>query len=242
MKKIKRLNLLLFGLLLMSGVFFDTEKIQASVDYNCYCLDGSIIPFYYPDNKKINTSDFDTCHQECANAGAKYFSFSTVAHAGTTKVTKSSIIGQNPNTVPSGETGSAGQITDNKIPGTVTEESELVTCGRAGQRMCTLCDFIAGLNNVIQYLMKISIGVGILAFTIAGVMYIVSAGDTKMIGRAKDTMKNAAIGFVIIFAGWVIINTVIQSLGSKTDAQGNPTFGMNIRSWGQFECGANPNR
>ncbi|EKD58862.1 MAG: hypothetical protein ACD_56C00037G0007 [uncultured bacterium] len=145
-------------------------------------------------------------------------------------------------TTPASGPGSAGQATDYKIPGTTTEESQLVKCGRPGQSMCTLCDFIAGLNNVIQYIMRISIGVGLLAFTIAGVVYVVSAGDPKTTGRAKDIMKNAAIGFVIIFAGWLIVNTVIQSLGSKTDAQGNPTFGMNITSWGQFDCSANPNR
>jgi len=136
-------------------------------------------------------------------------------------------------TAPIAGPGSAGQISDYRIPGQTTEGSDLVKCGRAGQPMCTLCDFISGMNDIIKYLMKISIGVGLLAFTIAGVMYIVSAGDPGLKGKANTTMKNAAIGFVIIFAGW---------LGSKTDAQGNPTFGMRITSWGQFDCNANPNR
>lgn len=135
-------------------------------------------------------------------------------------------------TTPASGPGSAGQISNNVVPGTTTEESDLIKCGRAGQRMCTLCDLIAGLNLVIQFIMKLSIGVGILAFTIAGVMYIISAGDSKMTGMAKETMKNAAIGFVIIFAGWVIINTTINSLGAYSN------LGINITSWGQFECAA----
>jgi hypothetical protein len=111
----------------------------------------------------------------------------------------------------------------------------IVSCGR-GQSMCTLCDLIAGMNNIIQYLMKISIGVALLAMSIGGVMYVVSAGDSKLIDQAKGTMKNAAIGFVIIFAGWLIINTTITYIGTKTITDNGGTLGINVTSWGQFDC------
>ena len=147
-----------------------------------------------------------------------------------------------PNSVFAGGTsgvGGSGQISGSTIPGTTTDNSGIISCGRPGQSMCTLCDLIAGLNTIIQYVMKISIGVGMLAVTIAGIMYIVSGGDTNMTGKAKTTMKNAAVGFVIIFAGWVIINTTISTIGAiKDPATGNSTFGMHITSWGQFECAA----
>lgn len=120
--------------------------------------------------------------------------------------------------------------------------SELVKCGRAGEQMCTLCDLIRGLNYVMQYIMKIAIGVGLLAITIGGVMYVVSAGDKGMIDQGKGTMKNAGIGFVIIFAGWLIINTTISYIGSKTSGDSGGTLGIHVTSWGQFECNANPNR
>ncbi|EKE19869.1 MAG: hypothetical protein ACD_8C00094G0013 [uncultured bacterium] len=117
-------------------------------------------------------------------------------------------------------------------------KAAIITCG-TGREMCTLCDLISGMNTVIQYLMKISIGVALLAVTIGGVMYIVSAGDSGLIDQAKSTMKNAAIGFVVIFAGWLIINTTITYIGSRKDATtGKPTFGMNITSWGEFDCAA----
>lgn len=231
MNKLSAVKIFVICLAIFSGVLFGAKETQASVDFNCYCLDGSIIPFYYPDNKKLNTSDFDSCHQECANAGAKYFSFSTVAHVGTTKVTKSSNVGT---TTPPAATGSVnnGQITNDVIPGTTGADSKFVKCGRSGQRMCTLCDLIAGLNNIIQYIMKISIGVGILAFAAGGVMYILSGADPGMKGKANDTMYYAGLGFVIIFTSWLIVNTVIVSLGSYSD------LGIGVTSWGQFECKA----
>lgn len=111
----------------------------------------------------------------------------------------------------------------------------IVSCGR-GQDMCTLCDLIKGMNIVIQYLMKISIGVALLAMAIGGVMYIVSAGDGDLIKSAKSTIKNAATGFVIIFAGWLIINTTITLIGTKTKTDDGGTLGISITSWGQFDC------
>lgn len=139
-------------------------------------------------------------------------------------------------TAPS-KTGSSGQITNDIIPG-ASESGGLVQCGRPGQSMCTLCDLIRGMNIIIHYLMQLAIGVALLAMAIGGVMYIISAGDSGMTGKAKEAIKNAAIGFVIIFAGYLIINTTITYLGAKTDAAGNATFGMTITSWGNFDCNA----
>jgi len=100
-----------------------------------------------------------------------------------------------------------------------------------GQDMCTLCDLIAGMNRIIQYLMKLAIGVALLAMTIGGVMYVVSAGDKGLADKAKGAITNAVVGFAIIFAGWLIINTTITYIGSYTNLgiQG-------VGSWGNFEC------
>lgn|GEM_PF-1260938 len=144
-----------------------------------------------------------------------------------------------PTTPTGGTTSVADGITSTKIPGTsVDPNSGIVSCGRPGQDMCTICDLIKGMNIVIQYLMKIAIGMALLAMGIGGVMYIVSAGDSGLIDKAKSTMKNAAVGFVIIFAGFLIINTTINYIGAKKNAAGEATFGMNITSWGNFDCAA----
>ncbi|HEX8974517.1 MAG TPA: pilin [Patescibacteria group bacterium] len=144
--------------------------------------------------------------------------------------------------VSSGSSG-IGNPTSSKasgvVPGTTTDNSGLVPCGRPGQRMCGLCDMISGINGIIQYIMKISIGLALLAITIGAVMYVVSAGDSGMTGDAKNTMKNAGIGFAIVFTAWLLINTTIWILGTQTNSNGEPTMGINIVSWGQFDCTAN---
>lgn len=126
----------------------------------------------------------------------------------------------------------SGGAADNSIPG-VKGPTGIVPCGQTGGQMCTLCDLIKGFNTVIQYIMKIAIGVALLALAIGGIMYVVSAGDTGAIETAKTTIKNAAIGFVIIFAAYLIVNTTITYLGA------NPTLGMKTTTtWGQFDCTA----
>ncbi len=122
------------------------------------------------------------------------------------------------------------------IPGT-TEAGGVIQCGRAGQRMCTLCDLIKGMNDIIKYLMRIAVGVALAAITIGGGIYIVSVGDPKMIETAKGAMKYAAIGLVVIFSAWLIINTLLVSLGTF------PGLGIGgASSWGDFQCAASAQR
>jgi hypothetical protein len=127
-------------------------------------------------------------------------------------------------TVPGG-----AQITNDIVPGTTVGESKIITCGRPGQHMCHLCDLVKGFYNIIKYIQGIAIGVALLAMAIGGIIYIVSAGESGMMETAKSAIKNAAIGFVIIFASYLIVNTTIVYLGTKAG------LGINA-SWGTVDC------
>lgn len=129
--------------------------------------------------------------------------------------------------LPSGPAGA--QMTDKKVPGRTTDNSGIIQCGRPGQHMCTLCDIIRGMNIIIQYIMKIAIGIALLAIAIGGILYVVSAGDSGMMDMAKKAITNALIGFVIIFGSYLIVNTTIVYLGTRSD--------LGIRAeWGTFDC------
>ncbi len=121
------------------------------------------------------------------------------------------------------------QIANRLVPGQTTDNSGLIKCGRPGQNMCTLCDLIKGINDIVQFLMKISIGIALLAITIGGILYIVSSGDSGMMDKAKSAIKNALIGFIIVFSAYLIVNTTIVYLGTKTD------LGISAH-WGTFDC------
>ena len=118
---------------------------------------------------------------------------------------------------------------DDVVPGTTMEDSKIITCGRPGQPMCHLCDLIKGFYNIVKYIQGIAIGVALLAIAIGGIIYIISAGDTGLMDAAKSAIKNAAIGFVLVFASYLLVNTVILYLGTKTG------LGINAQ-WGTFNC------
>jgi len=110
----------------------------------------------------------------------------------------------------------ASTAADGSISGTATGGG-IVTCGRSGGTMCTLCDLIKGISDIVKYLRNIAIGIAVLALTIGGVMYVVSAGEPGMIEMAKTTMKNAGIGLVIVLAAYLVISTTILYIGTKSD-------------------------
>ena len=111
----------------------------------------------------------------------------------------------------------------------------IVKCG-TGSEMCTLCDIIKGFNIIIKYLMQISVGVALLAISIGAVMYVVSGADKSLVDTAKKTITNALVGFVLIFAAYLIVNTTIQYIGTKP-GMGVKTPGSTFL-WSNFECAA----
>ena len=109
----------------------------------------------------------------------------------------------------------------------------IVPCGGTGQSMCTICDLIKGLNDIIQYLLRIAVGLALTIFTVAGVMYIVSVGNSGTTEMAKNAMKNAIIGFVIILVAWLAIDILLNVVGAKAD------LGITgVTKWGTFDCNA----
>lgn len=107
----------------------------------------------------------------------------------------------------------------------------LVPCGKKGDSgMCTLCDLIVGIKGIMDYGFKIMVIVAIAMVTIAGIVYIISAGDEGMMSTAKHLLKNALIGFAIILGAWLMINTTMRILGAKSD------LGIGVTGWNTFTC------
>ena len=82
----------------------------------------------------------------------------------------------------------------------------------------------------IMQIVRIVLGlVGIIAIIIiiyAGFLWMTSAGNADQIDRAKRTLRNAAIGLLIIFLAFAIVSFIIQmlegTLGLPTPPQGSP--------------------
>ncbi len=79
---------------------------------------------------------------------------------------------------------------------------------------CGFEEFIVLINKVIKFLLfSIATPLAALAFTYAGFLLISAGGDPGKLTQAKSIIKNVLIGFVIALAAWLIVNTILSSLG-----------------------------
>ncbi|HEX7586292.1 MAG TPA: hypothetical protein VF390_01520 [Patescibacteria group bacterium] len=115
------------------------------------------------------------------------------------------------------------------VSGTPTSSKLVPDCGVTG-RPCTLCHFIVGFHNLVQYGLYWVITFALVGIFISGVMYILSAGNEKMITDAKSFMKASLIGFVVVAGAWMIVNTTLQVLSANTD------LGVGATNWYTFNC------
>jgi len=95
--------------------------------------------------------------------------------------------------------------------------------GKATGRYAFACDFdaiISMINHAINYF-TIFLATPLFAIIIvyAGGLYISAVGDPGNVTKAKKIIKNSLIGYVIVLVSWLVIKTILVSLGFT-----GPTF------------------
>jgi hypothetical protein len=72
-------------------------------------------------------------------------------------------------------------------------------------------------SNLLFWLLAIFAILGVVGFVIAGIIYLVSAGDETMITRAKDAMIYSIVGIIVGLSGFLIMQAVAAMLsGSRS--------------------------
>jgi uncharacterized membrane protein YjgN (DUF898 family) len=77
------------------------------------------------------------------------------------------------------------------------------------------------LTNIINYALAIVGFLGVLGFIIAGIMYLLAAGDEDTAKKAKGYMVNSIIGIVVALLGYVVMAAISTLLGA-----GGATMGL----------------
>jgi len=119
-------------------------------------------------------------------------------------------------------------------------DAALVPCGRssgtaAEMAPCTVCHIIVGAKTVIDWGMGIMTYVALAVIVAMAIMYIVSAGDQTMMGRAKEGIKASLVGFAIMLLAWLMVNVTINLLSATID-------GLTVSSSGfTFSCDTSSN-
>jgi len=106
----------------------------------------------------------------------------------------------------------------------------LVPCGGKGQEQCQTCHVVMLMDNVIDWLITILSIIAGLIFAYAGILLVVSQGNTAAYEKAKTLFSNVIIGYTILLACWLIVDTVVKALLK------DQVYGM----WNQIQCVAQP--
>ncbi|MGB4253506.1 MAG: pilin [Minisyncoccales bacterium] len=138
----------------------------------------------------------------------------------------------------SGGGGSGGSgVSYTKVECKPEQQGGLVPCGRRcddpdttinEQAPCTFCHFLVLFKRIIDFLTTI-IAFPVLALMIiaGGIMFLTSSGNEKQLNKAKEILKTAVIGVVIILCAWLVIDTIITIL-TPGDSP--------LQSWNEINC------
>jgi hypothetical protein len=89
------------------------------------------------------------------------------------------------------------------------------TTNATGLPAGTLTGIITSLMNWLLIIVGI---VAVIAFLIAGILYLTSAGDEGRVEKAKEAMIAAIIGIIVALAGLIALNAINTWLkGSQSD-------------------------
>ena len=98
--------------------------------------------------------------------------------------------------------------------GHVVNAAGLIPCGGSGEKECDFNFFMQMINGLITFLLfVVATPMAALAFAYAGWLYISSQGSEGNVTKAKSIMTNVFWGYIIALAAWLIVNTILKSLG-----------------------------
>ncbi len=104
----------------------------------------------------------------------------------------------------------------------------LVPCTGSSCNICHLWQLGSNIINFISF--NLAIPVATLLFIVAGVFFLTSGGDESRVTKARTIFTNTVIGLIIIFASWLLIDTLFKTLANGTTA-----IGFQIKySWNVF--------
>jgi hypothetical protein len=105
---------------------------------------------------------------------------------------------------------------------------------------CQTCDFVKLGNNLVTWLIGAMVSICAIAIVVGGLRMVTAGGDTGALESAKGLIKNAVIGFIILLAAWLIIDTILKVLlqgsANGTDAAQIEGYGP----WNGISCTAQP--
>ncbi len=108
----------------------------------------------------------------------------------------------------------------------------LVPCGGEDEEPCQTCHVVQLVNGVVEWLVLILGTIAAIIIVYAGFKLVMSGGNQHAMQDAKELINNMLIGFGIVLAGWLLIDTGMKLLLMD----GETPLGV----WNQVSCTTQP--
>lgn len=122
------------------------------------------------------------------------------------------------------------------IASAATATNPLIPCG-PGQ--CTFCDLFKLIQNVYDFIVfTLAPPVAILSVAVAGFIWFTSAGSEAKAKKARDILMTVALGLVIMYTSWIVINFIITFIAQPIKL---PAASVNVydpTTWFKLQCQA----
>jgi len=111
------------------------------------------------------------------------------------------------------------------IPFLVSAQGGFIPCDGGLSDECGYDDLLILVNNVIDWIIKISVPIAAGVFAWAGIKYM-TTGIADQKSAAKEMIKKVFIGFVFILSAWIIVTTVTNTLLKDEFKEAVPVQGV----------------
>ena len=72
------------------------------------------------------------------------------------------------------------------------------------------------IGRLITSILGVTGSIALLMFVYGGFLWLISAGDPKMVTKGKEVMKWAILGLVVIVGAYTIVRAIVSALESGT--------------------------
>ncbi|PJE73603.1 MAG: hypothetical protein COV02_01705 [Candidatus Terrybacteria bacterium CG10_big_fil_rev_8_21_14_0_10_41_10] len=95
----------------------------------------------------------------------------------------------------------------------ISEDTGLIPCEGVD---CDVCDIFTLIDNIKDFLVfTIASPLAAIMLAYGGILLITSGGNEKNKTKGAKTITAAIIGIFLVFAAWLIVNTVLGALANK---------------------------
>ena len=93
--------------------------------------------------------------------------------------------------------------------GVLAQENGIIPCTGPD---CNFCSLAQLAQNIINLAIFLAVFLSAILFAWAGWNYLTNLGDTTKISKAHSVFQNVAVGFIIVLAAWLVVDTLMKMM------------------------------